>query len=474
MTPGGSHWLSELERRRAGAYYTPPELVADLIATALLPVIEDRLGNADDPGAALLGIRVVDPACGDGAFLEPALDALACRVAATGESIANARREVLRHCICGVDSDPCAVEACQSRLADFAGIRSEEVTGIELGDSLLDPPPALKCGASFDCVLGNPPFLNAIERAGRNQRRVDLAALTPELGGTADEAFHFLALAMRLAKQDGRIGMVMPRTLLNAPSAVALRNPGRSRWFPRSIRTLDRPDHFAGRQVFVCLVTLGPTGPCAVASGERFNAGEMQDTNWWRGLHSILNGRSHEIASGPSVSDAFDVRAGMTASEAYLVRPHVADRRAGTELRLVTTGLIDPGGCSWGVRRCRYLGDDYQCPRVIPHAGMHAAFLRRLSQARRPKVIVAGLSSRVECFLDSEGDYAGAVSTFAIFHRKNDVSALRTLTAALLTPEATEFYRDELGANALGGGSIRMTKAFLEAFRWESGKQAAA
>jgi hypothetical protein len=438
-------------------------------------MIEARVAAAGDPTRALLSIRVLDPACGDGAFLEPAVDMLASRLAeALGESVGDARREVLRNCIFGVDSDPRAVDACRSRLAHFAGMPVEEVTGIHLGDSLLDAPALLKCGAVFDCVLGNPPFLNAIERSGRERRRVELGALAPELGGTADEAFHFLALAMRLAKPDGRIGMVMPRTLLNAPSAEALRDPERTAWRPRFIHSLERHDLFGGSQVYVCLLALGPPGPCAVAAGGLCAEGAMLDSNWWRGMRAILGGRSQAQIAAPSVSDAFDVRAGMTAAEAYLVKPYVADRRSGSALRLVTTGLIDPGGCSWGCRRCRYLGEDYDFPRVLPRPQMHATLQRRLQQARRPKVIVAGLAPRLECFLDAEGDFAGAVSTFAIFHRDDDVPALRELTAALLTLEATQLYRDELGANALGGGSVRMTKAFLEAFPFAPRRDAAA
>jgi hypothetical protein len=56
------------ERKTTGSYYTPPELVAELIKSALDPVLRDRLA-AVPPRAretALLSIRVCDPACGSG------------------------------------------------------------------------------------------------------------------------------------------------------------------------------------------------------------------------------------------------------------------------------------------------------------------------------------------------------------------------------------------------------------------------
>jgi hypothetical protein len=60
------------ERKTTGSYYTPPELVAQLIKTALEPVIEEKLKEATTPAekeAALLSLSVCDPASGSGHFL---------------------------------------------------------------------------------------------------------------------------------------------------------------------------------------------------------------------------------------------------------------------------------------------------------------------------------------------------------------------------------------------------------------------
>ncbi|HEY3411989.1 MAG TPA: N-6 DNA methylase [Armatimonadota bacterium] len=465
MITDRSHWLTESERRRAGAYYTPSELVDELVESALAPVIEDALRNAAAPVRALLSIRVVDPACGAGAFLVAALEALAERLSAVGGvTVHDARREVLRRCIAGVDNDASAVELCRERLARIAGVPAEDVTGVQLGDSLLAPPPVLLAGP-FDCVLGNPPFLNAIERAGRVERRAALSGIAPELGGTADESFHFLALAMRITRPGGRIGMVLPRTVLNAPAAEALRDPVQTARHPRRIRVLSRSDHFPGRQVYVCLLTLGPPGPCEVSAEGRSATSTMEGANWWRGLRGLLDGAPILDGHGPVIGELFQVTAGMTAADAYHVKPYIVDSRAGNGLKLVTTGLIDPDECLWGARTCRYLGEDYRHPRVREDSRLTPALQRRLCNARRPSVIVAGLSSRIECFLDARGEYIGAVSTFAINHPDDDLVALRAVADALSSPEASRVYEMELGANALGGGSIRMTSAFLRAFR---------
>ncbi|HCE6499279.1 TPA: N-6 DNA methylase [Pseudomonas aeruginosa] len=112
-------------RKTSGSYYTPDSLVQELIQSALLPVVEQRLkANPEQPRAALLSIKVCDPACGSGHFLLAAARRLAAKVAeldAQGdqyseEQYRHALREVVLHCIHGVDLNPMAIELCKTAL----------------------------------------------------------------------------------------------------------------------------------------------------------------------------------------------------------------------------------------------------------------------------------------------------------------------------------------------------------------------
>ncbi|MBB6053902.1 DUF488 family protein [Armatimonas rosea] len=136
------------DRKLSGSYYTPASLVNELIQSALVPVIADRLKdkqNKEDREAALLSITVVDPACGSGHFLLQALDTLAaklCEIRMEGEepdekTIRAARRDVVTHCIHGVDLRPMAVELCKFQLW-------LQVAHPELPLSYLEP--AIRCG----------------------------------------------------------------------------------------------------------------------------------------------------------------------------------------------------------------------------------------------------------------------------------------------------------------------------------------
>src|SRR5690606_38871795 len=100
-------------RKTSGSYYTPDSLVQELLDSALEPVIQQRIVGAADPEASLLSITVCDPACGSGHFLLGAARRLATRLAQlraqgtpSGEDFRHALRDVVTHCIFGVDRNP--------------------------------------------------------------------------------------------------------------------------------------------------------------------------------------------------------------------------------------------------------------------------------------------------------------------------------------------------------------------------------
>lgn len=110
-------------RKTSGSYYTPDSLVQELLDSALEPVITQRIAGAADPQAALLSITVCDPACGSGHFLLGAARRLATRLAQlraqgtpSGEDFRHALRDVVTHCIFGVDRNPMAIELARMSL----------------------------------------------------------------------------------------------------------------------------------------------------------------------------------------------------------------------------------------------------------------------------------------------------------------------------------------------------------------------
>ena len=133
--------LSPARRRELGAFYTPVDVAERLVGIALDGVA----------GAPL----VCDPACGDGVFLLAAGEALAAR--------GIPKADIARDLLWGIDVDRCR-GACAA-IAD-RGLGCRPATTWSSADGLND----VGWPGRFDVVVGNPPFLNQLERATGAQR----------------------------------------------------------------------------------------------------------------------------------------------------------------------------------------------------------------------------------------------------------------------------------------------------------------
>ena len=158
--------MASRERRASGAFYTPHTLVAEVTSAALVrhlagTISEDdawRLVQGERPSsevahaaaARLESLRILDPACGSGAFLVHALERVAelRRLCGDQRDAGTVRRETLSRSIFGVDANPTAVWLCELRLWLSTVIETETDDGqrvptlpnldhnIRVGDSL--------------------------------------------------------------------------------------------------------------------------------------------------------------------------------------------------------------------------------------------------------------------------------------------------------------------------------------------------
>lgn len=112
------------ERKTTGSYYTPESLIRSLLDSALEPVLAEKLNGlktSAEQEAALLSLKVCDPACGSGHFLLGAARRLGERLASirrdgdepSPDDKRIALRDVIRSCIYGVDLNPMSVELCK-------------------------------------------------------------------------------------------------------------------------------------------------------------------------------------------------------------------------------------------------------------------------------------------------------------------------------------------------------------------------
>jgi hypothetical protein len=201
------------ERKTSGSYYTPTSLIDCLLDSALEPVL-DEAARKPEPQKSILALKVVDPACGSGHFLIAAAHRIAKRLASarTGdeepspESTRTALRDVIGHCIYGVDINPMAVELCKVNLWMEALEPGKPLTFLEskiqCGNALVGTTPALLNDgipdAAFAPLEGDSreactkwKKINKAERASRErkQARFDFDAPWIKLGKLAESLF---------------------------------------------------------------------------------------------------------------------------------------------------------------------------------------------------------------------------------------------------------------------------------------------
>ena len=187
---------------------------------------------AGRPAGELLGLTVVDPAMGSGAFLLSACRYLADRVVMAWErdgypdgvtresAVLEARRQVASRCLSGVDLDGLAVELSRLSLWLLARAEGQPFSfldhALQCGDSLTGTAfPEIMDGGGFDAVVSNPPFVGgkkirqALGRDYREYLRWQVAGGVP---GAADLCAYFLLRSLALAPR-GRVGIIATNTI---------------------------------------------------------------------------------------------------------------------------------------------------------------------------------------------------------------------------------------------------------------------
>ncbi len=187
------------DRKISGSFYTPGWLADEIAVMAVGAAL--RKGSRE--------LRILDPAAGAGAFLVAVIEALA-QFAGEGEEGNEIRRAVTHDNIFAIEMNPLAAEACRlsvwlsaSRPDRLAVLPAFHIQIKDALDEFLSP-------ASFDLVLGNPPWGVKLSQ----ERTRNLTKLAPHLTGHRDSFLFFLELAQRITDDNGIIGMLLPEAFL--------------------------------------------------------------------------------------------------------------------------------------------------------------------------------------------------------------------------------------------------------------------
>ncbi|QIX62727.1 SAM-dependent DNA methyltransferase [Hymenobacter sp. BT18] len=160
---------------KSGEFYTP-RAVTQFICDTLAPK---------------LGETILDPACGTGGFLTAAVETLKAQATSVAD-----QQELQK--VQGWEYKPLPFLLATTNLI----LHDVEVPNIKFGDVLGRPLTDYKQKDRVDVVLANPPFGGVV--ANGNEKNF------PDNFRTKESADLFLVLIMRLLKEGGRAGMVLP------------------------------------------------------------------------------------------------------------------------------------------------------------------------------------------------------------------------------------------------------------------------
>ena len=262
-------------RKAGGVYYTPRYIVEYIVEQTVGKMLEGR--KPEDT----LQLRFLDPACGSGSFLLRVFERVCehweqwltdhpekrkkdwCWLDAKANALhltVRLKRRILRETIYGVDLDPQAVEVTQLSLY-LKMLEGETTETLQRqhdffgGDEAILPPlqDNIKCGNSliasdfsmmpedlvrvhafdwpvqfasimkaggFDAVVGNPPWGADLETQDRTYLSEKFSRV---VGRMVDTYIYFTDQALRIIRKEGRVGVVIPATVLNQVDAAPLR-----------------------------------------------------------------------------------------------------------------------------------------------------------------------------------------------------------------------------------------------------------
>jgi len=310
-------------RKREGAFYTPPYITRYIVEQALGGVLRDRFeslrlihaGRAKgtardvlaDPTAynldslkvpqkqALLAfwldwqdelgsIRILDPACGSGAFLIQAFDQLHAEYERTNDRVRELRgyaelfdldRKILQENLYGVDLNDEAVHIAKLSLWIKTAVPGKILTSLDhnlrvgnsiVSDKQIDPRafdwqsefsevfhPETGAGG-FDVVIGNPPY---IRQEWLTPIKPYLQSRYAAFHGMADIYVYFYEIGLGLLKPGGRLSYVVTNKWMKANYGEPLRKLFAEKSWVESIVDFGHAKQvFQDVDVFPCIIVV--------------------------------------------------------------------------------------------------------------------------------------------------------------------------------------------------------------------------
>jgi N-6 DNA Methylase/TaqI-like C-terminal specificity domain len=434
---------SPTEKKTGGSYYTP------------VPLVDFAIENTVTVWTGLP--TVLDPACGGGFFLLAAYQELLDQ---QGRLLTYTDREqILLNCIHGVDINPQAVTVTQlSLLLKLRENQPEQPLpdlsqNICCGNAVIsfqdnhfnweEKFPQIFRSGGFNIIIGNPPYVDSewMTRYLPSWRQYCTRHYKSATGNW-DLFCIFIEKSLSLCRSNGLISLVVPNKLASADYAAGARSLLTTQSQILTLQDYSQSTTFAASVyplVFIAqkrsapLIQHDPGAPWTIAATQP---------------QSQLLTR---LRTFPKLETIAQVNGAATVAEAYQIQALIQEGQPSDPLRVVNSGTIDRYCFLWGQKPMRYLGQSYLQPVIRDGEQLPP---KRLQQAQQSKIIVSGMTQRLECAIDQNGSFLAGKSTVIIY--ASQTYDLRYLLGILNSRLISFYLTSYFGGNCLKGKYLRI------------------
>lgn len=325
----------------------------------------------------------------------------------------------------------------------------------------------------FDVVIGNPPYIDSewmttFLPGWRSYCTSHYRTAT----GNWDLFCVFIEKAMELCQPGGLTSLIVPNKLASASYAATARSILAQENCLLSLQDYSRTPVFA--VAVYPLVYISQKSPPQLEKTISYEQRRLVDQKvvcdrtyslpysqywsdpqhpWLISSSSVFNLCDRLRKTFPPLSTTAQICGAATVAEAYEIQPLIQEGGdlARGDLRVVNSGTIDPYRMLWGEKRLRYLGNSYLRPIISADSIQHLP-QKRQQQAQQAKLIIAGMTKKLEGVVDLSGTILAGKSTSIILSQTDLHYLLGLLNSKLLS----FYFINVFGGNSLSGGYLRV------------------
>lgn len=465
--------------------------------TAKLKELKDQL---DKYRNWLLQLTICDPACGSGAFLNQALDflikehqyidELQTSLLGGGFVFPDIENTVLENNIFGVDLNEESVEIAKLslwlRTAQPRRKLNDLSSNIKCGNSLIDSKtvagdkafnwedefPQVFAKGGFDVVIGNPPYVSNKEMHRNGMiEQINYWNNTYKCAksGNYDIYIPFIEKGIQILKNDCLISYIIPNKFLAATYSKSLLELIKTDYTFLEIVDYSNVNVFIDASVYPVIITLKKqisnssiVNRIIVKEGAFEELGltrkwEYIDMKFIDSVNKEFDNCISKIENQKNtINNELSFEPGINGFQFTNYSKCVTDGRINNESKKLTvTGNIDPYIFKRNITR--YLKKDYIEPFITYDSEIISE--GKWSLFSRPKIMVAGMTKKIEASLDINGDYAPAVSVYSIC---GEIDILKQIIIIINSKLMNWFFESKFSDKHMAGGYISVNNLLLQ------------